>query len=919
MAQIIPGSFKILSVRLGVNTNINLSTALEQGDVIDGVTLVEDDRILVFAQTNQIDNGVYQVQMTGAPIRSFDAEIGMRFASATIAIEEGTVLRDTRWVCISNANNDVIGTNNLIFQQISGVGVDGNVISAESSTIDNQITLYSGTGGRNIKKSTATIDSGNNIGNIGYVQFADIAAPANPANGQARLYKKTGNNGLFWKPDSAGPEINVAASGSGTASNVGVGGVGVYKQKTGNNFELRNINSASNKIDVTLDDANNEIDIDVCQENLDLNCIGGVLDVENGGTGKDCLDSGKILQGNGTGPILDTLCAPTGDIVGTTDTQTLENKSLIDFTTFIINGLDNSKRLQIQCNGISTATTRELTAPDTSDTFAVLVYPQTFTNKTITDSTNNVTANSLRSLTTSIDISGAAAPSNLFCLRATSSTTATWQNIWIEQRNLTSLVVGDTTNTAMTSAVNNTIIGRRAGAALSAGTDNILIGFSAGQLLTTQGFNTMVGANAGFSNTGSQNTFLGEYAGYNQTSGSNNTSIGSDCFGIGGPYTGSNNTYVGCRASTSAVGDANSVGVGYETKAGAGGIALGYISTAAANELAVRSGAGTYVLKATATALTLSATTSTINLGANIMTFPTATQTIAGLTSAQTFTNKTITDTTNNVTANGLRSATTTVAVSAAAAPSTGQVLRATSTTTATWQDPPDIGIVWRGAWVSQNYIVDDAVSYGGSSYICKLNTIGNALPTNTTYWDILAQQGASGSVGSGSNIIVRDESVLVTATPHTELNFIGPGVTVTNGGSGRADITIAPVFGMGFQQATDDAESTTTSTAFVQKLRLTTASLVSGVYRIGYNYHWRHTGASTNFRAQIQLNDSITIMSSDVEPQDVAATQSHPVSGFYYTGTISGVQFIDMDYASSNAASTSGIRFCRLEIWRVS
>jgi hypothetical protein len=43
---------------------------------------------------------------------------------------------------------------------------------------------------------------------------------------------------------------------------------------------------------------------------------------------------------------------------------------------------------------------------------------------------------------------------------------------------------------------------------------------------------------------------------------------------------------------------------------------------------------------------------------------------------------------------------------------------------------------------------VDDAVSYNGSSYICKLASTGN-LPTNTTYWDLLAQQGASGS-GAG-------------------------------------------------------------------------------------------------------------------------------------------------------------------------
>ncbi len=59
----------------------------------------------------------------------------------------------------------------------------------------------------------------------------------------------------------AGGEVN-------TASNVGVGGVGVYKQKTGVNLELRNINAASSAVSVTLDSPNNEIDIDVVPANF---------------------------------------------------------------------------------------------------------------------------------------------------------------------------------------------------------------------------------------------------------------------------------------------------------------------------------------------------------------------------------------------------------------------------------------------------------------------------------------------------------------------------------------------------------------------------------------------------------------------------------------------------------------------------
>lgn len=59
--------------------------------------------------------------------------------------------------------------------------------------------------------------------------------------------------------------------------------------------------------------------------------------------------------------------------------------------------------------------------------------------------------------------------------------------------------------------------------------------------------------------------------------------------------------------------------------------------------------------------------------------------------------------------------------------------------------------IDWQGEWVSQNYTVDQAVSYNGSSYICILNTVSNEVPTNTTYWDVLAEKGDTGATGSAT------------------------------------------------------------------------------------------------------------------------------------------------------------------------
>jgi len=47
----------------------------------------------------------------------------------------------------------------------------------------------------------------------------------------------------------------------------------------------------------------------------------------------------------------------------------------------------------------------------------------------------------------------------------------------------------------------------------------------------------------------------------------------------------------------------------------------------------------------------------------------------------------------------------------------------------------------------STAYTVGDFVNYNGSSYACRLNTTGN-LPTNTTYWALLASKGDTGAKG---------------------------------------------------------------------------------------------------------------------------------------------------------------------------
>ena len=72
----------------------------------------------------------------------------------------------------------------------------------------------------------------------------------------------------------------------------------------------------------------------------------------------------------------------------------------------------------------------------------------------------------------------------------------------------------------------------------------------------------------------------------------------------------------------------------------------------------------------------------------------------------------------------------------------------------------------WKGTYAGGTaYVVDDVVSYNGSSYICKLASTGN-LPTNGTYWDVMSQAGTDGTdvgttITTQGDILYRDGSGL--------------------------------------------------------------------------------------------------------------------------------------------------------------
>lgn len=122
------------SVRVASTANVPVATGLTNGQVVDGVTLVTGDRVLLKNQTTTSENGTYVVPASGAASRTTDNISANTFWFT----EEGTTNADTQWVVTTN-NPITVGSTGLVVTQF-GAGTNyvgtSNHVTVTGNTID---------------------------------------------------------------------------------------------------------------------------------------------------------------------------------------------------------------------------------------------------------------------------------------------------------------------------------------------------------------------------------------------------------------------------------------------------------------------------------------------------------------------------------------------------------------------------------------------------------------------------------------------------------------------------------------------------------------------------------------------------------------------------------------------------------------
>lgn len=130
------------SVRAATVANVTLTGGAP--NTVDGVTLAVNDRILVKAQTNQAQNGIYVVQTLGTGsngtwVRSVDADTSVEVTSGMFTlVESGTTNADSGWF-LSTDGAITLGTTPLVFAQFSNgqaAVTAGTGLTKNGSTLD---------------------------------------------------------------------------------------------------------------------------------------------------------------------------------------------------------------------------------------------------------------------------------------------------------------------------------------------------------------------------------------------------------------------------------------------------------------------------------------------------------------------------------------------------------------------------------------------------------------------------------------------------------------------------------------------------------------------------------------------------------------------------------------------------------------
>jgi hypothetical protein len=209
--QAVAGLRNRIIAEAATTANINLTTDLENGDTLDGVTLVTGDRVLVKDQSDATENGLYIVVASGAASRDPEHDTIAELSGGMVVVNQGTANDNKIFLCTTDSDA-TIGVSNITYTQVTpanvGTVTSVGVADAGSSefTVANSPITSSGT----ITLEVNAIDN-SKITGLGTAATLNVGTSANNVvqlDGSAKLPAVDGSQ--LTNIDAASPGFALA-------------------------------------------------------------------------------------------------------------------------------------------------------------------------------------------------------------------------------------------------------------------------------------------------------------------------------------------------------------------------------------------------------------------------------------------------------------------------------------------------------------------------------------------------------------------------------------------------------------------------------------------------------------------------------------------------------------------------------------